>query len=191
MRRFGFAWHLAALEDAYGGGTAGRGKLQAALQDLRTVSAREDFARQLRERLLAEAAAVLGPSSGRVSSGPVSSGPGNSSSGERPIKLLVGDTGTRLAITTLAETSRGRAATLPFAVGFEQRLLEGCVRLLRPMREFLAKEVGVYLHYSGLCPIALPTLTTAAASPRASIERITEGRCDGGWRVPGRGKAPR
>ena len=91
-------------------------------------------------------------------------------------KLLVGDTVTRLAVQTLAETARGRAAVLPQSIAFKQPRSAGSgtvVSVLRPMRELLSKEVAVYLHYHCL---DVPLLGVAPGDRgKASIDRLTEG----------------
>ena len=126
--------------------------LTAAVGELRTATAREDFLRQLRMHVLVEVAAQLGST-----------------------KLLVGDTVTRLAVQTLAETARGRAAVLSQSIAFKQPRSAGSgavVNVLRPMRELLSKEVAVYLHYNGL---DVPLLAAAPSDRgKANIDRLTE-----------------
>jgi hypothetical protein len=99
VRACGFGWSVVPLHRAYEteSETDAVAALRAALDALRTVSAREDLVRQLRVHVLAEAARRGGHA-----------------------KLLLGDTATRLAVQTLTETARGRAALLPLSIAFQQ-----------------------------------------------------------------------
>jgi hypothetical protein len=49
--------------------------------------------------------------------------------------------------------------------------------MLRPLRDWLSKEVGLYLHFHGLTTVLVPTLTTRVAAATASIDHLTEGVC--------------
>jgi hypothetical protein len=51
------------------------------------------------------------------------------------------------------------------------------VVMLRPLRDWLSKEVGLYLHFHGLTTVLVPTLTTRVAAATASIDHLTEGVC--------------
>ena len=157
---FGFAWSCIPLEAVYTSDAdapaRARAELGAALAAMRTITAREDLVRQLRTHLLLDHARRGGYA-----------------------KVLVGDNATRLAVHTLAETGRGRAAVLPLSIAFAQvhpaAAAAAVVTTLRPMREMLSKEVGLYLHFANQTPVVLPTLTTKSPSARASIDHLTEG----------------
>jgi cytoplasmic tRNA 2-thiolation protein 2 len=104
--------------------------------------------------------------------------------------LFTGENSTRLACRTIAYTSKGRGYTLPIDAAVEVKTREGeqCVFLdqsllsqryypgvflLKPMREFLAKDIAVYNRFTQLDTVYFPTLTTKC-SMKASIDRLTE-----------------
>ncbi|KAI9098914.1 hypothetical protein DFS34DRAFT_649612 [Phlyctochytrium arcticum] len=86
--------------------------------------------------------------------------------------LLFADNATRLAIKVISATSKGRGFGLPMEVASELAW-EKDMLIVRPLKDVLAKEVGVYNRYAGLDPVVSPTLTTAMPG-KTSIDRLTE-----------------
>ncbi|KAJ2797597.1 Cytoplasmic tRNA 2-thiolation protein 2 [Coemansia guatemalensis] len=86
--------------------------------------------------------------------------------------VLMGDSGTRIATKTVALTSRGRGFSLPLEVAAESRWF-GDLSVWRPMRDFSAKEIAFFNHWTGQKSAAVPTFTTGGPR-RASIDRLTE-----------------
>ncbi|XP_013408735.1 cytoplasmic tRNA 2-thiolation protein 2-A [Lingula anatina] len=124
-------------------------ELKSLWNSVKTLSAKEEMIRTLRSRLLVSIATAGGYS-----------------------KVLVGDTGTKLSIRLLSDVAQGRGMHLPFETGFADcRHPE--MKIVRPVRDFTAKEVAMYNAFHNLQPLVLPALTTKAAS-NASIERLTE-----------------
>ncbi|KAI8924338.1 hypothetical protein BC831DRAFT_466071 [Entophlyctis helioformis] len=85
--------------------------------------------------------------------------------------LLIGDNATRVAIRVIANTSKGRGLSLPADIG-DTPWHDG-VYLLRPMRDVLAKELGIYAHLMHLNTVVHPTLTTKLPL-KTSINHISE-----------------
>ena len=117
---------------------------------IRTVTAKEDLLSHLRLRLLVHLARKHGCT-----------------------KMFLGDNATRVAINILALTSQGRGYTLPFEGTFSDKRFEG-LELLRPMRDILSKEVGLYNHLQHVASVPLPTFTSLDPNPKASITHLTE-----------------
>ncbi|RUS22228.1 LOW QUALITY PROTEIN: hypothetical protein BC937DRAFT_89955 [Endogone sp. FLAS-F59071] len=90
-------------------------------------------------------------------------------------RLFLGDTSTRLAIRTISLTAKGRGYSLPLDVAVEDAVSVPGVVVLRPMKDMLAKEVGVYNRWKELENGVVVTKSWATgAEPRNSIERLTE-----------------
>jgi len=88
-------------------------------------------------------------------------------------KVFLADNGTRLAIRVIAFTSKGRGYTLPFETCFSDKRFPD-VTFLRPMKEILAKEVGIYNHYRNISSLILPDFCTKSTNPKLSIDFLTE-----------------
>ncbi|KAG8236612.1 hypothetical protein J437_LFUL017053 [Ladona fulva] len=87
-------------------------------------------------------------------------------------KIVLGETGSQLAVQLLTNISLGRGANLPLDVGFCDGRDEG-VLILRPLKELSAKEVAFYCVFHKLMAVFVPSLTTKA-SRMASIRKLTE-----------------
>ncbi|CAG8434431.1 1985_t:CDS:10 [Ambispora gerdemannii] len=112
-------------------------------------------------------------------------------------RLFMGDCSTRLSIKIISLTSKGRGFSLPLETSGECNLFKAekhyefnfllCqnnkivnldsidVIILRPMKDMLSKEIGIYNQFTGLVDdiVITPTLTSMM-SVASSIERLTE-----------------
>merc|ERR1712071_219085 len=86
-------------------------------------------------------------------------------------KIFIGSTGTRLAGQLLTAMAQGRGAQLADEVGFSDS--RSGVPCLRPMREFVDKEVAYLAHFLGVSSVSIPTLSTKVDAV-GSIGRLTE-----------------
>ncbi|VDK22505.1 unnamed protein product [Taenia asiatica] len=91
--------------------------------------------------------------------------------------LLVGDNASQLAVHCLAGIAQGRGGTVATELGFaDTRYNE--VTVLRPMYNFLAKEVALFLHFAGLDAVVETSLTARqnlVYGPGVnSIQRLTQ-----------------
>ncbi|KAK9727632.1 Cytoplasmic tRNA 2-thiolation protein 2, variant 2 [Basidiobolus ranarum] len=86
--------------------------------------------------------------------------------------ILLGDSSTRIAVKCIAYTSKGRGFSLPYDVAAEIEVEKG-VGYLRPLRDCLTKELGIYNYLHKLETVFVPTITTGAPI-KASIDRLTE-----------------
>ncbi|KAJ2887968.1 Cytoplasmic tRNA 2-thiolation protein 2 [Coemansia asiatica] len=86
--------------------------------------------------------------------------------------LLMGDSATRIASKIVSLTSRGRGFSLPLEVASECLWLDG-LAVVRPMRDFVAKEIAFLNRWAGFASVVVPTFTTGAPA-HASIDRLTE-----------------
>merc|ERR550534_946841 len=86
-------------------------------------------------------------------------------------KIFLGSTGTRLAGQLLTAMAQGRGAQIADEVGFSDN--RSGVPCLRPMREFVDKEVGYLAHFLRVVSVSIPTLSTKLGAA-ASIGRLTE-----------------
>lgn len=87
-------------------------------------------------------------------------------------KVFMGDSGTRLSVRLLADMAQGRGAQLTEDTGFSHNW-GSQVLVLRPMREFVAKEIAMYNNICQIESVAIPALGTKT-DHRASISRLTE-----------------
>ena len=167
----GFPFHSARLEDVFGskdaksaremdsemnddGNNDAETQLKVLFQSICTLTAKEDLLRSLQGRVLLEVARREGYS-----------------------KVMLGDSATRLAVRLLSNISQGRGAAVPYDTGFGDDR-HGDVVFIRPMREFMAKEVGLYNFFRKIEAVRIPTLSTLAHS-HASIDHLTEGFVSG------------
>ncbi|EUB57283.1 Cytoplasmic tRNA 2-thiolation protein 2 [Echinococcus granulosus] len=91
--------------------------------------------------------------------------------------LLVGDNASQLAARCLAGIAQGRGGTVATELDFaDTRYSE--VTILRPMYNFLAKEVALFLHFAGLDTVVemgLSAQQNVAYGPGvSSIQRLTQ-----------------
>jgi len=87
-------------------------------------------------------------------------------------KILVGDSSNRLACRLLSDITQGRGANVANQISFGDSRF-GDVMILRPMREFLSKEIAFYNRLNNIEPTVLPNLTTKSTGS-ASLDRLTE-----------------
>ncbi|KAJ3129543.1 Cytoplasmic tRNA 2-thiolation protein 2 [Nowakowskiella sp. JEL0407] len=85
--------------------------------------------------------------------------------------LLMGCNATRLAIRIISQTSKGRGFALPIDIATETDYYKDVV-VLRPMKEILSKEVGLYNHYNNVKFAAIKNAATGKS--KHSIDRLTE-----------------
>ena len=140
LSRYGFSIHEALLEDynsdhvrvfsdpedvSYNEVNAER--MATTIGSLHDRSSRDELLLTLRRSVMLGAAAVLGCD-----------------------KILVGDTGTRLAVELMSSVASGVGGSLPHRVGFRDKRGAGGAEILRPMRELSSKEVSLYCFYNRL-----------------------------------------
>uniref|UniRef100_A0A3Q3WE43 Cytoplasmic tRNA 2-thiolation protein 2 n=1 Tax=Mola mola TaxID=94237 RepID=A0A3Q3WE43_MOLML len=123
--------------------------LQRLMASVETLTAREDLLSTLRQHLLVHTARSEGYS-----------------------KLMLGDSCTRLAVKLLSSISLGRGAQLAQDTGFSDSRF-GDVTLVRPMRDYSAKEIAFYNRLFSVPSVSIPSLDTKAPE-KASIQRLTE-----------------
>ncbi|XP_037733966.1 cytoplasmic tRNA 2-thiolation protein 2 isoform X1 [Chelonia mydas] len=116
---------------------------------VKTLTAKEELLQTLRNHLILHTARAQGYS-----------------------KVMMGDTCTRLAVKLLTNLSLGRGASLAMDTGFSDDR-HGDVVVVRPMREYVAKEIAFYNHLFGVPTVFTPALDTKALE-KASIHRVIE-----------------
>lgn len=158
----GFPFYLARLEDVFsmengeGGEGAhdacadGESKLKSLFESVSSLTAKEDLLKSLRHHVILGIARKEGYT-----------------------KVMHGDCATRLSVRLLSNISQGRGGALPYDTGFGDKR-HGDVMFIRPMREFMAKEIGLYNFFNKIEQVRIPALGTMATS-HASIDRLTEG----------------
>lgn len=124
-------------------------KLKHCFNSLPSLTAKEDLLRSLRHQLFVRIALREGYP-----------------------KVMVGDCASRISVRILSDISQGRGEALPFDTGFVDSR-HGNIIIVRPMREFVAKEILLYNFFQGIDAISVPTLATKADC-YASIDRLTE-----------------
>ncbi|XP_074501750.1 cytoplasmic tRNA 2-thiolation protein 2 [Sebastes fasciatus] len=123
--------------------------LQQLIGSAKTLTAREDLLNTLRQHLLVHTARSEGYS-----------------------KLMLGDNCTRLAVKLLTSISLGRGAQLAQDTGFSDSRY-GDIMLVRPMRDYSAKEIAYYNHMFSVPSVFMPSLGTKTKDT-SSIQRLTE-----------------
>ncbi|XP_054856119.1 cytoplasmic tRNA 2-thiolation protein 2 isoform X2 [Eublepharis macularius] len=116
---------------------------------VKTLTAREELLQTLRNHLILHVARTSGYT-----------------------KVMMGDSCTRVAVKLLTNLCLGRGAFLAGDTGFSDGR-HGDVLVLRPMREYSAKEIAFYNRLFGVPAIFTPALATKAPD-RASIHRLIE-----------------
>ncbi|XP_068267780.1 cytoplasmic tRNA 2-thiolation protein 2 [Nyctibius grandis] len=87
-------------------------------------------------------------------------------------KVMTGESCTRVAIKLLTNLALGRGAFLAVDTGFlDDR--HGDVLVVRPMREYAAKEIAFYNHFFGVPTVVTPPLPTKRRD-KPSIHRLME-----------------
>ncbi|XP_072527107.1 cytoplasmic tRNA 2-thiolation protein 2 isoform X2 [Salminus brasiliensis] len=123
--------------------------LERLFSSLKTLTAKEDMLQTLRQHLILHTARTNGYS-----------------------KVMMGDSCTRLAIRLLTNISLGRGAALAADTGFLDARY-GDVVVVRPMRDYSAKEISFYNRLFGVQSVFIPGLDTKVPD-KASIQRLTE-----------------
>lgn len=123
-------------------------RLHAVVADVSSHTAKESLLSLLRQRLLVDIARKLGFS-----------------------KLMVADSATRLAVRMLSNITQGRGAHLAHEMSFADNRRND-LTIVRPMREFSAKEIAVYNRLNNVTAVFVPTLTTKQAG--YSLGSLTE-----------------
>ncbi|ESP02605.1 hypothetical protein LOTGIDRAFT_237923 [Lottia gigantea] len=141
--------HMETTEDIYKRQEEKITSLQSLLSSIKTLTAREDFIKNLRNQLMLSISGQLGYS-----------------------KIMTGDTNSRLAVNILNHVAQGRGAQVAYSTGFCDNRYKDIV-ILRPIRDLSIKEVAVYNQMNKLDSVFIPTLSTKAPSI-SSIEKLTE-----------------
>ncbi len=89
--------------------------------------------------------------------------------------IFFGDSATRQAIKMISWTAKGRGYSLPLDISVDNELTFD-VGIMRPMKDMLSKEIGLYNYFSGIHRLLLPPYHLGAVMPaKSSIDRLTEG----------------
>lgn len=123
--------------------------LQQLIGSAKTLTAREDLLNTLRQHLLVHTARTEGYT-----------------------KVMLGDSCTRLAVKLLTSISLGRGAQLAQDTGFSDSRY-GDIMLVRPMRDYSAKEIAYYNRMFSVPSVFMPGLDTKTTD-KSSIQRLTE-----------------
>ncbi|KAH9274531.1 hypothetical protein BASA83_003167 [Batrachochytrium salamandrivorans] len=81
------------------------------------------------------------------------------------------DSSTAIAIRVIANTSKGRGLSLPADIGDSDWHRD--VHLLRPMRDILSKEIGIFNHLCKLETVAHTSFATLLPT-KTSIDRLSQ-----------------
>ncbi|XP_033896271.3 cytoplasmic tRNA 2-thiolation protein 2-like [Acipenser ruthenus] len=119
------------------------------LASVKTLTAREELLKTLRQHLILHTARVRGYS-----------------------KVMMGDSCSRLAVKLLTNISLGRGAFLAMDTGFSDPRY-GDIAIVRPMREYSSKEIAFYNRMFKVPSVFTSALDTKAPE-KASIHRLTE-----------------
>ncbi|KAM6195121.1 cytoplasmic tRNA 2-thiolation protein 2 isoform 2-T2 [Sarcoramphus papa] len=87
-------------------------------------------------------------------------------------KVMTGESCTRVAIKLLTNLALGRGAFLAVDTGFMDNR-HGDVMVVRPMREYMAKEIAFYNHFFDVPTVIAPPLPTKRRE-KPSIHRLME-----------------
>ena len=157
-----FPFHLVKLEDIFSRSaqddascckkseTSEKGeKLKSLFDAMPSVTEKEDLLKILRNQLLLTVARKEGYS-----------------------KVMVADCASRLSVRLLSNVSQGRGGDLPYDTGFSDDRHDDVI-FVRPMREFVTKEIALYNFFNNVRAVVIPTLSTMSHS-HISIDRLTE-----------------
>lgn len=119
-----------------------------ALDCFKSLSCKEDFIKNIRYKLIVNIAKHIDCT-----------------------KIFVGESATWLAVQLLSSLSQGRGANISDETSF----IDGryIIPILRPMREFLSKEIAMYNHFLNI-PFQIKCTLSTKADFKASILRLTE-----------------
>ncbi|XP_053934639.1 cytoplasmic tRNA 2-thiolation protein 2 [Cuculus canorus] len=129
--------------------TAQTQKLQLLFEAVETPTAREELLQMLRIHLILQTARTKGYA-----------------------KVMTGESCTRVAIKLLTNLALGRGAFLAVDTGFMDNR-HGDVMVVRPMREYMAKEIAFYNHFFSVPTVIAPPLPTKRRE-KPSIHRLME-----------------
>ncbi|ORX62545.1 hypothetical protein DM01DRAFT_1279130 [Hesseltinella vesiculosa] len=89
--------------------------------------------------------------------------------------VFLADSSTRQAIKMISYISHGRGYSIPLDVGLEVDGLYADLTVLRPMKDMLAKEMGLYNRIHRIeQDVTVPQNWTTYMPPKTSIEKLTE-----------------
>ncbi|KAM3828997.1 cytoplasmic tRNA 2-thiolation protein 2 isoform 2-T2 [Vipera latastei] len=147
----GCSWQerLAVLDDAGSSPASHVEELARLFRGVRSLTAKEELLQTLRTHLMLHVARKNGYR-----------------------KVMVGDSCTRVSAKLLTNLCLGRGAFLAMDTGFLDSRY-GDVLILRPMREYPAKEIAFYNYLFGVPTVFTPGLDTKA-SDRSSIHLLIE-----------------
>ncbi|XP_065517333.1 cytoplasmic tRNA 2-thiolation protein 2 isoform X2 [Lathamus discolor] len=87
-------------------------------------------------------------------------------------KVMTGETCTRVAVKLLTNLALGRGAFLAVDTGFKDNR-HGDVMVVRPLREYMAKEIAFYNHFFNVPTVIAPPLPTKRRD-KPSIRHVVE-----------------
>ncbi|XP_027746007.1 cytoplasmic tRNA 2-thiolation protein 2 isoform X2 [Empidonax traillii] len=129
--------------------TAQTQELLRIFEAVETATAREELLQMLRTHLILQTARSRGYS-----------------------KVMTGESCTRVAIKLLTNLSLGRGAFLAVDTGFTDKR-HGDVMVVRPMRDYTAKEIAFYNHFFSVPTVIVPPLFTKRRE-KLSIHHLIE-----------------
>ncbi|KAI9480418.1 MAG: hypothetical protein EXX96DRAFT_562519 [Benjaminiella poitrasii] len=89
--------------------------------------------------------------------------------------IFMADSATRQAIKMISMTSKGRGYSLALDVSVDNQQSFKDLCIMRPMKDMLSKEIGLYNHYTNLDQYIISPLNFSTMMPaRSSIDRLTE-----------------
>ncbi|OXB78410.1 UNVERIFIED_CONTAM: hypothetical protein H355_009181 [Colinus virginianus] len=124
-------------------------ELQRLFDAAETLTAKEELLQMLRSHLLLHTARTQGYT-----------------------KVMTGESCTRVAVKLLTNLALGRGAFLAVDTGFVDSR-HGDVTVVRPMRDYMAKEIAFYNHFFGVPTVITPPLH-AKRREKTSIHRLME-----------------
>jgi cytoplasmic tRNA 2-thiolation protein 2 len=86
--------------------------------------------------------------------------------------IMYGDNSTLLAIKTISNTSKGRGISLHLELAIENLDPVAQILHVKPLRDILGKEIGIFNQYREVNSFLHPNITTGMHK-KASIERMT------------------
>ena len=124
-------------------------KIKQLFKELTSMTSKEDWLLRLRNEVLCKVARDEGYS-----------------------KVMLGNCATRVAVQLLSNISQGRGGALLYDISFaDDRYAD--ITFVRPMREFMAKEIALYNYFNGNTTVNIATLA-AMSGAYSSIDQLTE-----------------
>ncbi|KAJ3171340.1 Cytoplasmic tRNA 2-thiolation protein 2 [Geranomyces variabilis] len=124
-------------------------RLQQCFQSLGTATAKEDMIDLLTNKAILRAARRAGCT-----------------------LVLRGDTSTRMAVNTVAQTSKGLGFAMPTEMA-ERPTWPADIEVVRPLRDLSAKQIAIFNRTAKVETFVTPGVTTGMPA-KASIDRLTE-----------------